>query len=172
MPNLSRQEIESHSSQLTNLRIANLVKIICVAEMEANNAIPPTVQHAIAYHSALLTFFFETAEIYDTDANKEVTKKIEQCVKNGEIAASYMKTVPPEKLQHKIVLLSISNSKKWRFLMHRGMQNLKYWFRLGKHDPKGIDEILKLFGNDEIPERSGELPHKLEEQPTADAKLS
>lgn len=163
MATLGRQEIESHSSQLTNLRIANLAKIVCMAEMEANNAVPPTVQHAIAYHSALMTFFFETATMYQTDANKELLEPIEECYKNGETTALYMKTMPVDKLKQRIVMLSMANCKKWRFLMWRGMQNLKYWFRLEMHDPRGIGEILKLFGQNEIPEHSGELPHESKE---------
>ncbi len=158
MPDLSRQEIESHSSQLTNLRISNLARMLCVAEMEANNAIPPTIQHAIAYHSALLTFYFETSEAYDTNINKDYRIEIEKCVKLGESLAIVLKTNP--KVQQLTTELMIQNCKAWRHLMHKGMQNLKYWFRMGKHDPRGIGEILKLF-DQQKPAQEGEGDEKL-----------
>lgn len=169
MPEQSRQEIESHSSQLTNLRIANLSKVVMTAEMEANNMMPPTIQHAIAYHYSLLTFYFETSEVYDTEINKQMRDEIEKCLKGGEKIALLLKTKqnPP---QHYVEWL-IQNSKKWRHLMHKGLQNLKYWFRFGKHDPKGINEILSLFeqsdkkgrGEDETKEK-GEDKDNIEEE--------
>lgn len=143
MPDVARQEIESHSSQLTNQRIANISRMLCVAEMEANSAMPPTIQHAIQYHSALLTFYFETSEAYDTNINKEFRLEIEKCLKLGEQLSMLLKTNP--KIQQGTTEFLIQNCKAWRHLMHKGMQNLKYWFRLGKHDPRGIKEILTLF---------------------------
>lgn len=138
-----RQEIESHSSQLTNQRIANLERAICIAELEAFNAIPPTINHAIAYHSSLLTFYFETSEAYDTKLNEKFREQIEICLTNGEQLARLLKT--NVEIKQYVVEISIQNSKKFRFLMHKGLQNMNYWFRFGKHEPKGIKEILKLF---------------------------
>lgn len=174
---LTRQEIESHSSQLTNMRIANLSRAICLAEMEATNAMPPTVQHVIAYHSALLTFFLETSESYDTNVNKTLREEIQKCVRTGETMSLTLKYNQNIKQLH--IELMLNNCKKWRYLMHRGMQNLKYWFRFGKHDPKGIDEMLKLFGvgkskeviENEVPGHSTELPNKPKEQPTTDEQF-
>ncbi|KKK54157.1 hypothetical protein LCGC14_3087560 [marine sediment metagenome] len=143
MTDLSRDEIESHSSALTNIRIANLMRMVSIAEMEANNAIPPSIQHAVSYHNALLTLFFETSEAYDTGVNKTLGLEIERCVKLGEGMSFIMKSDPTITQQH--IELSLLNSKKLRYLMHRGLQNLKYFFRFGKHDPKGIKEILSLF---------------------------
>ncbi len=172
MADLTRQEIESHSSALTNIRISKIAAIVCTTEAEALNAIPPAVQHAIAYHSSLLTFYMETSEAYDTDVNKEIREELEKCVKDGEKVVFYLK-YNPEAKQIAIEWL-IQNSKKWRYLMHNGLQNLRYWFRFGKHDPKGIKDILKLFeqskstkeGKNEIPEHTGQLPDKTEKQPT------
>ncbi len=158
MGEIGRQEIESHSSALTNMRIANLSKIIGIAEMEANNAIPPTIQHAINYHYALLTFYFETSEAYDTEINKNLRDAIEKCVKEGEIIALTLKR-NPEATQEQTEWL-IQNSKQWRHMMHRGLQNLKYWFRFGKFDPKGIDEILKLFQKSDLKKNGTEQPKK------------
>ncbi len=139
----SRDEIESHSSALTNQRISNLSRLVCAAEMDANNALAPTIQHAIAYHSSLLTFYYETNEAYDKPINEKMREAIEACYIKGEMLARYLKQ-HPNALQKGVEDL-ISNSKLWRYLMHKGLQNLKYWFRLGKHDPKGIKQILNLF---------------------------
>lgn len=164
-----RQEIESHSSQLTNQRIANLERSICVAELEAFNAIPPFINHAIAYHSILLTFYFETSEAYDTKLNEKYREQIEKCLSYGEHLVRYMKTRPKGKQIYTEV--SIQNSKQLRFLMHKGLQNMKYWFRFGKHEPKGIKEILKLFQQTKVKgeeEEENEIRHT--EQPGEEPK--
>ena len=41
---------------------------------------------------------------------------------------------------------AINNSLNLRNLMHIGLQNLKYFFRFGKHDPKGLKQTLELLG--------------------------
>ncbi len=149
MPQLSRQEIESHSSGLTNLRISNIMKVVSIAEMEANNAIPVTVQHAVSYHSAVLTLYFETSEAYDTNVNKDkINKEIQKCFLLGEKLSFYMRYSAATR--QITVEQSIMNSKKWRFLMHKGLQNLNYFFRFGQHDPKGIKQALELFKQSEI----------------------
>ncbi len=161
-----RQEIESHSSQLTNQRIANLERSICVAELEAFNAIPPFINHAIAYHSVLLTFYFETSEAYDTKLNEQYRDQIEKCLAYGEKLAMYLKT--HAKTKQLFIEVSIQNSKQLRFLMHKGLQNMKYWFRFGKHEPKGIKEILKLFQQTKVKDEDHEIRHT--EQPGEESK--
>ncbi|KKL47856.1 hypothetical protein LCGC14_2331360 [marine sediment metagenome] len=136
-----RKEIESHSSGLTNQRIDVLMKIVIRVEMDANNMLIPTIHDAIAYHSALLTLYFETSECYDNDT--ELSLRINKLVSDGETVQKFLR-MSPDATQYHVEWL-IQNSKKWRHLMHKGLQNLKYWFRFGKHDPKGIDEILSLF---------------------------
>ncbi len=144
MPKLTRQEIESHSSNLTNMRISNIMKLVSMAEMEANQAIPASVQNAVAYHAALLTLFYETSPAYDTNVNQDELKpKIYECYKFGEKLIMYLKYTPQAKQM--FVEQSILNSKKWRFMMHKGLQNLNYFFRFGQHDPKGIKQALELF---------------------------
>ena len=144
MPPLTRQEIESHSSNLTNMRISNIMKVVSMAEMEANQAIPASVQNAVAYHSALLTLFYETSPAYDTNVNEtELKPQIYNCYKQGERLIMYLKYTPSAK--QIFVEQSILNSKKWRFMMHKGLQNLNYFFRFGQHDPKGIKQALELF---------------------------
>ncbi|KKL74439.1 hypothetical protein LCGC14_2064910, partial [marine sediment metagenome] len=117
MSKLTRQEIESHSSNLTNIRISNIMKLVSMAEMEANQAIPASVQNAVAYHAALLTLFYETSEAYDTNVNeKELKPAIYKCYQFGEKLIMYMKYTPQTK--QIFVEQSILNSKKWRFMIY------------------------------------------------------
>ena len=156
-----RDEIESHSSQLTNIRLSNIFRIVCSAEMDAITAMPPTIQHAVAYHSTLFTLFMETSEAYDQGVNDKIRPTIQKCIKQGEQAIFILKTRPNVSVE--ILYWSIENSKKLRYLMHTGLQNLKYFFRFGKQDPKGIDEILAIFGMNEAPELKEKNVLKLED---------
>ncbi len=147
MGELSRREIESHSSSLTNMRIANLMRMVCMAELEVNNVIPPSVQHVTGYHSALTTLFFETNEIYEDLG--DFGEKIHECYIRAEKQMHLIK-YGGKQVQLIHLIIAIQNCKKWRYLMHRGMQKKNYFFRFAKHDPKGLKESLELFKKSEI----------------------
>ena len=141
----TKQEIESHSSNLFNQRVDNLFRLVSTAELEANNSILPSIQVAIAYHSTLFTLYLETNEAYDTD--KDLSKAIEKLVTDGERVVKYLRQNPTAKQQS--VEWLIQNCKQLRYLMHRGLQNLKYFFRFGQSEPRSIKEILAVFNQDE-----------------------
>ena len=143
MVKLSRKEIESHSSSLTNIRINEHFKLINSAELNATGVYKPTVQDAIAYHSVLLTLYMETSNLMQV--NDEIKVKVEKLVKKGEEQMREMKSKDPKTVIQQDVEESITNSKQLRFVLQQGLQNLNYFFRIGKHDPKGISESLKLF---------------------------
>ncbi|MCH8003904.1 MAG: hypothetical protein IH934_04720 [Nanoarchaeota archaeon] len=139
---LSRQEIESHSSALTNKRIDEILCTVNKIEFEANVAMPPTVQHAIQYHAILLTLYFETSAAYEQD--KEFKQAISQKLKDGHKMYLFLKNYSDFAKQGQIEW-SINNSLTFRNLMHIGLQNLKYFFRFGKHDPQGLKQTLELL---------------------------
>ncbi len=151
---LSRKEIESHSSALFNKRINELYILVDNAEMECLNALIPTVQNAMAYYSSLMTLFMETGRMYES--NKELKAAIEGCAKYCMSLANYLKSKNARQIG---VETLITTSLKWRYLMQNGMHNLNYFLRMSFQEPKGISEILKIFGGiDEIPGDSKQLP--------------
>ena len=151
---LSKKEIESHSSALFNKRINELYIMVDNAEMECVNSLMPSVQTAMAYYSSLLTLFMETSRMYESD--KKLKYAIEKCVKQSMGFANYLKGISPKQAG---VEQLISTCLKWRFLMQNGMHNLNYFLRMSFQEPKGIGEILKLFGDiDEIPGDIDEIP--------------
>ena len=151
---LSRQEIESHSSALTNQRINMLLITLNQIEFETLIAMPPTVQHAIQYHAVLLTLYFETSSAYNN--NEEFKKEIDLKLKNGHKMYLFLKNNSSSAKQSDVEW-SINNSLNLRNLMHIGLQNLKYFFRFGKHDPKGLKQTLELLGWE------SETPKQIEE---------
>lgn len=152
-PNLSRQEIESHSSALFNKRLDEIFRMIIRAELAANSTLQPTIQDVIAYHAALMTLYLETNSAYENHAiEKEINKK----VKAGEKVARYLKIMPPNKVLQKDVEWLLQNCKALRYLMWKGLQNLRYFFRFGQQDPKGIGAALELFQQDDWEATGGE----------------
>ena len=143
---LTKREIESHSSGLFNKRIDEIIRYVNNAELEANNAMPPSIQHAIAYHSSLMTLWQETNQAYKDD--KSINDKVTRCVDMGEKCANYLKrdatSEKPTATMYDVVWL-IQNCKMLRFQIYQGLHNLKYFFRIGQRDPKGILETLALF---------------------------
>ena len=159
---LSKREIESHSSALFNKRINELFMLIDNAEMECLNAFPsPSVQSAIAYHAPLMTLFMETSRMYEDKENK-YKPAIEKRVKNGMDLVMYLKGPKPQQIG---VESLIRNCMQLRYLMQSAMHNLNYFLRMSFQEPKGIGEILKLFGEqDEISGDSKQLSNKPEQE--------
>ena len=153
---LSKKEIESHSSALFNKRINELWMLIDNAEMDCLNAMIPSVQNAMAYYAPLMTMFMETSRMYES--NENISKPIEKCIKNGLILVTYLKGNNAKQWG---VENLIKTCMQWRYLMQTGQHNMNYFLRMSFQEPKGIGEILKLFGGiDEIPGHSKQLPAK------------
>ncbi len=151
---LNRKEIESHSSGLFNKRINELYILVDNAEMECLNSMMPSIQTAMSYYSSLMTLFMETSRMYES--NEKLKKSIEGCVKYSMQLVKYLKGPKPKQIG---VEQLISTCLKWRYLMQNGMHNLNYFLRMSFQEPKGIGEILKLFGGeDEIPGRNKQVP--------------
>ncbi len=170
---LSRKEIESHSSALFNKRINELYILVDNAEMECLNALIPSVQSAMGYYSSLMTLFMETSRMYEsnketsgkeTDGTKKPTMQetIESCLKQSR---ELVKKLKGNNALQKDVEDLIETCLKWRYLMQNGMHNLNYFLRMSFQEPKGISEILKLFGGeDEIPGHNKQLSDKPEQE--------
>ncbi len=153
---LSKKEIESHSSALFNKRINEIYILVDNAEMECLNALLPSVQNAMAYYSSLMTLFMETSKMYES--NEKIRNEIEGCVKYGANLVKYLKGGNPKQIG---VEELIRTCLKWRYLMQTGMHNLNYFLRMSFQEPRGIADILKLFGaQDEILGHNKQLPAK------------
>jgi len=154
-----KNEIESHSSNLFNQRIDLYFKIAASEALQANNAIVPNIQIAIAYHASLIQIFIETSTAHDMD--ETFRDKINAAVDYNEKVAKYLKRNPNAK-QYYVEAL-IENCKKLHYLFHRSLQRLRYFFRFGVMEPRGIKQTLALFEQrdkkveNEISEYSGQL---------------
>ncbi len=139
----TKDEIESHSSALTNKRIDSILQELNIIELTVNNAFPPSVQHVMPYHSILYTLWNETNSFYNNFP--DLQKQILLCVSDGEKAMLFLKYTNPQYVQQYHVEWLIKNCKKLRFLMHRGLQQMGYFYRFSKRDPSSIEEHIKIF---------------------------
>ncbi len=147
----NKQEIESHSSNLFNQRIDQYFKLIAEAELVAMNKLPPNIQDVISYHASLFALWMEVNSAFED--YKEMNDEIIACKNNGEVVAKFLR-MKPEAKQYNVEWM-LQNCKKWHYLMHRGLQNMRYFFRFGKTEPRGIKQILEIFKQTDWKEEDG-----------------
>lgn len=149
---LSRKEIESHSSALTNQRISRILITVTDIEMNINSLYKPSVQDALQYYAAVFSQFMETSSAH-WHSDLESGKKINEAIIRLEAMANYIRNAPPNHVQHGHIIEMIRMCKHLRHMMHTSLQFLDYFFRIGSKDPKGIKETLMLFGMSDKPEK-------------------
>lgn len=137
-----RKEAESHSSELTNKRI-DLIKSVVwqkgLGIMSMSSKSSQAAKQTLEYFSSLIELYVETPGLYDNDS----IKKIEGRIKKGNIIASKMRMFGNPKPQEIENLLQISLQIQW--MVNMALQNLKYFFRLGKQETRGLDAALEVF---------------------------
>lgn len=134
-----RKEVESHSSSLTNLLVIDIKKAVIKTGFIAMTS-KPTPFTRLDFFSAILEYFLETKDIYDTDDQEAIERHIKRA---NQIAANVRVTGQPRDMEN---LLQICISLQYS--INAALQKKGYFFRLGKHDVKGIDAALEMFGED------------------------
>ncbi len=139
----TKDEIESHSSALTNKRIDAILQNVNQIEYNLNVKYMPSIQDAMPYHAVLFTLWNETKSFYRV--NDKLWGEVQQCIGEGEQAMVFLRSSGPEAVKQYHVEWLIKNCKKLRSLMHYGMQSMGYFYRFGKRDPGSIKEHILLF---------------------------
>ena len=144
---LTRDEVESHSSMLTNDRIDELIKMTTIAQNNVMSNKPDTIR-AMEFFSTVWELYVQTQYFYDDyGANKEISNELMLIFKKELpiwLNQLWMKGNPKQEITGELVV----NMIMARFIMIRGMQNLKYFTRFGKMEVKGLDAALRIFGSD------------------------
>lgn len=146
----NRDEIESHSSNLTNQRIFNIQELVWNAGFDAMSH-PGTdpVDFALAvfdYFSITFMLYMNTVPMYLSGKNEKIGKVLmglsvkgnglKRSIRSRRFADSDFRTDVEDLLE---------TATQMHYLMTLGMQNLKYLFRIGAQEPRGLDEHLALF---------------------------
>mgnify|MGYP001579594047 FL=1 len=140
---LSRDEVESHSSMLTNDRINELIKMTTLAQIGAMSSKPDPIR-AMELMAVTSELYFQTQFFYDDYiVNKTISQKLAQ-IFTSKLKEWYILWMTGN-LTPKGVADMVLNMIIARFLMIRGMQNLRYFVRMGVAEVKGIEAALRIF---------------------------
>jgi len=140
-----KEEVDSHSSMLTNSRIDELIRATSASLISAMSSKPDSIR-AMELFSLTFELYTQTQYFYDDHKiNQDISKKLNSI---------FSATLPI--WRDKLWVQGINNinfniqiiweMKQARFIMIRGMQNLKYFTRMGIAEIKGIDAALRMFG--------------------------
>lgn len=144
-----RKEVESHSSQITNQRIGQIKDAVWKMGLEVMASKPHPISR-IQFFSVLLEYYLEAKDICD----HEDLIKIEQRIMAGNRIAARWRATGKFTGAEMENLLQITLSLQ--SMLNSALQKYRYFFRLGKHDPKGIDQALKIFGENIWEEKDGQ----------------
>lgn len=139
--NLLRKEVESHSSALTNRRIFDIKNEVWQRSLDIQSN-PKDPKTALAYFSSLVVLYIETPGLYEKDDKG----KLEELMKEGNIIASRIRLFGRPTKEETENLLQICLNV--HLLINISLQKVRYLFRTGVQDPKGIENALDIFKQD------------------------
>ena len=155
----NREEVDSHSSKITNDRIADIKTAVWKAGFASLSNIT-SVDCSLAYFAACAQLHNETLYFYHSDANtkfippatQSLNDRLSDCLASGFRLVNRLRLKVDKEGNHRP---SLADNLKLIFLcyemqtyMNIGMQKLKYFFRTGIPDPKGVDQMLEKFKSD------------------------
>lgn len=138
----SKKEIESHSSALTNIRLDKFLLDagILSAEVSSNK---PNPELSMSFFGSVIALFWQTHFIYSEKVNEGIKKEINESIAEANAINSrfqrYNQWTPEEVINlNQLTLRSL-------YLMVQGLQNMRYFIRIGQQQPKGLDAALEIF---------------------------
>lgn len=144
---LTKKEIESHSTMITNDRIGEIKKIVYKAGLGVQTSQPDPIA-ANTYFSALFQWWLESPGLFDIEINEEIGQKIKQIIKQGNLLSSKLRLYGNLTIIETEQLLQ--SSLELQYLMNLGYQNLNYYFKVSSPEPKGFDMALEIFNLEEL----------------------
>ena len=133
--------IESHSSQITNVRIGAIKDLVWKFGIEASsNKLDP--KNVLTYCSALEMFWIELPGLIDETDYTNIEGFMQKINRYASIVRVKGK-ISTEETENFLQLC-----KGMQSMLNMSLQKKGYFFRLGKPNIKSIDEALKIFGED------------------------
>lgn len=135
----NRKEIESHSSELTNKRIDLILNSLWKTGYDVLASRPkPTLSNE--YFSLIVQYYLAVKDVFEDNDLDEIEKHITEGNKlgiklrvKGDLTVEETETLTQKCLQINSMLNTV-------------MQKKRYFFRMGRSQPKGLDAALKIFG--------------------------
>ena len=140
---LSRKEIDSHSTMITNERIGDIKNVVWRKGLIVMSSRPDPIS-ANEFFSAICQWFIETPHLFKLEVNEEIGNEINKAIKRGDVLRNKLM------LQGNLMLIEtlelIELCLHLQYLMNTAMQNLGYYFKVSTPEPRGFDDALRIFG--------------------------
>lgn len=142
-----RKEVESHSSNLTNQRIFNIKEVLWRTGFEVYSSKTSPLS-TLNYFSIVLVYYMEIPSLID----KQDEEILDKLMMNGNIITSKMrlKGNPTPTESENLLQLTLQA----HMMINQSLQKLRYFFRIGRSDPKGLDSALSIFKKNVWEEKS------------------
>lgn len=145
-----RKVVESHSSQITNQRIGDIKEKVWQIGLAASST-KPDPKEVLAYYSALEQYWLEVPGIIDDTDYEQIKKYMKDC-------NWYASTI---RVTNHISLADLENflqkCKALQSMLNMSLQRKAYFFKVGKPQPKGIDQALAIFKEGKWEEEAPEV---------------
>lgn len=140
---LKPKEVRTHSSILTNRRIAELLTIRSHAGVEALSN-PGEYNLAIKYFAATQVLFMDTLPLFETKQNAKLLTESMQLLDDGEQLSTYLRVYGKNaNINHGIILNTIC--KRLHMNMIMAYSNVQYLFKYDITGPRTIEEKIAQF---------------------------
>lgn len=142
MSEFTKTEIESHSAYLTNQRIDKFLTEAGILTASILSS-KPNPEITMEFFGVVMSLFTQTHYAYTEKINESIKKEIDICIENSYIINSKLQ------MTGQYTSEEIFNQNMYclraLYLMVQGLQNLRYFLRLGRTEAKGIDAALEIF---------------------------
>lgn len=132
---------------LTNDRIDKLIRITNETAINIMSNKPDAIR-AMEYFAVTWELYNQTFFFYDDyNINQEISKRLQSIFQQS--LPIWFNIWSQGKSEPEIIKKLVGNMIIARHFMNRGMQNLKYFVRIGTSEIKGLNAALKMFGIEE-----------------------
>lgn len=140
-----KEEIESHSSALTNIRIDKFLTAAGELTFVVLST-KPNPEAAMQLFGNVMAIFWQTHFVYKLNVNEQIKDELDNCIKEANSINAMFQIDGQWSVQEVISLNQLS--LRSLYLMVQGLQNLSYFLRIGKYEARGIDAALEIFNKD------------------------
>ena len=141
----TRKEIESHSSALTNMRLDKFLLDAGILSAEVTSS-RPDPELSMRFFGSAIALFWQTHFVYSEKDNAELKKEIDRCISEANAITSRFQIYQSWTAVEVVNLNQLT--LRALYLMVQGLQNMRYFLRMGSQEAKGLDAALELFNLD------------------------
>lgn len=141
---LSKREVASHSSVLTNRRLDNIIGHVVNSALGAL-PYPGKIEEALQYFYSCFVLWLEAKGILTAPQNKEIKEKIEALLNQGHKDVKKIRLKGYGKVTAQEVIDLTDESIAIHSLMNDAFNNVNYLFKFSVPEVKGLTQSLAFF---------------------------